>query len=226
MTVQNKYKAICEMLREFDSASRGIYDAAEKVINNPHEWVESNYFPFYANAASLLIDCLDSMDTKTTANTTVSAVKRILKNAKQDNFKGLVLYDGKYVACDGYRLIRLQNDIASLPHTTNNFNVNQAMKGLYETINCIDLPTPVELKAYIIANKRKVGKGTIIKPYNLCGNVWVNPQYLLDMIQALPDCKAYLQDTDKYYVPIYFKAENGDDGALCPVKPPENAKVA
>ena len=44
-------------------------------------------------------------------------------------------------------------------------------------------------------------------------NLWVNPQYLLNAMECLPDCKAYAANRIS---PIYFKSENGD-GVVMPV---------
>ena len=44
-------------------------------------------------------------------------------------------------------------------------------------------------------------------------NLWVNPQYLLNVMECLPDCKAYAANKIS---PIYFKSENGD-GVVMPV---------
>ena len=54
------------------------------------------------------------------------------------------------------------------------------------------------------------------KPFCIDGFIWVSPQYLIDMIQALPGCTAIrpARNID----PIYFGAETGE-GLLLPVNP-------
>ena len=53
MRNENRYQVICEMLQAYDNAtgSRG----ADHVIKNPHEWLNCQWQPFYANAAALII---------------------------------------------------------------------------------------------------------------------------------------------------------------------------
>ena len=89
----------------------------------------------------------------------------------------------------------------------------------------LNLPTIAELKAFIAENKAKYGKDNRI-PYCIDNYVYVNPQYLIDFMQALPDCTAYKPDNNKS--PIYFIADNGD-GILLPVNPasvPQSTKAA
>ena len=54
MTNETMYSHICAMLQEYDlhTGNRG----ADGVISNPENWVGSEYFPFYASAAALLIE--------------------------------------------------------------------------------------------------------------------------------------------------------------------------
>lgn len=69
-------------------------------------------------------------------------------------------------------------------------------------------------------NRVKRGRKTITTSYFLDNFIHVNPQYLIDMIQALPGCTAYKPQSQTS--PIYFEAPNGDDGILLPVRPPHN----
>ena len=49
-------------------------------------------------------------------------------------------------------------------------------------------------------------------------NTWVNAQYLLEMMEALPGCEIYAVESDLpcSRKPIYFKSDAGD-GVLLPV---------
>lgn len=220
MTNETTYSHICVMLREYDLHTGNR--AADGVISNPEKWVESEYFPFYASAAALLIETRAKLDTKTTPRTAVAAITRIYKNcnASRPEMCGLFTYGDRFVICDGYRLLRLTKDISSIPHVENDFDVASAMGDVGPTGETLQLPTVGELRAYIIANNRKRGRKTISKSYFLDGFIYVNPQYLIDMIQALPGSTAYKPKNQK--APIYFKAPNGDDGILLPVRPPRN----
>ena len=71
------------------------------------------------------------------------------------------------------------------------------------------------MKAFISEMKAKHGAKNNI-PYCIDGFIYVNPQFLLDFMQALPGCEAIRPEDAKH--PIYFKSEDGD-GILLPVNP-------
>lgn len=218
MTNEKMYEHICAMLQEYDlhTGSQG----ADGVISNPEKWVSCDYFPFYASAAEMLIEARARMDTKTTTRTQQNAVGRIIKSCPdtRPNMCGLFSYGNRFVVVDDYRMVRLKDDISSLPHVENDFDVASVMKGVGPTTETLQIPTIGELRAFMAAHKVKYGKKTIPGPYCLNYFIWCNPHYLIDMIQSLPGCTAYKPSnpTD----PIYFTADNGD-GILLPVRPPE-----
>ncbi len=218
MTSETIYGHICTMLREYDAQTDN--QNAEEVISNPERWVDSVYFPFYANAAELLIDTRAKLDTKATPRTAVAAVTRIYKgcNASRPNMRGIFSYGDRFVICDGFRLLRLTNDISSIPHVKNDFNVDFAMKNIGPTAETLQLPTVGEIRAHMATKKFKRGKKVAYASYLLDDYVYVNPQYLIDMIQALPGCTAYKPCNN--ISPIYFEAPNIGDGILLPVRPP------
>ena len=220
MTYETMYNHICVLLQEYDLHTGNR--AADGVISNPEKWVSSEYFPFYASAAALLIETSAKLDTKTTPRTAIAAITRIYKNcnASRPEMCGLFTYGDRFVICDGYRLLRLTNDISSIPHVENDFDVASVMKGLGPTSETLQLPTVGELRAHIITHNVKRGRKTITTSYFLDNFIHVNPQYLIDMIQALPGCTAYKPQSQTS--PIYFEAPNGDDGILLPVRPPHN----
>lgn len=217
MTAEKLYEHICIMLREYDLHTDN--EGADNVIANPENWVASDLIPFYASAAELVIEARTKLDTKTTPRTKLNAIKRIIKAVpdSRQQFRGLFPYEDRFIVIDGYRLIRLQNDISSLPHVENDFDVAAVMKNGGPTEEMLQLPTVGELKAFITSNKVKHGR-RFLAPYCLNDFVWCNPNYLIDMIQALPGCVAYKPKTS--HSPIYFAAPDGDDGILLPVRPP------
>lgn len=218
MTNERFYEHVCAMLQEYDlhTGSRG----ADGVIANPEQWVSSDYFPFYASAAEMLIEARARLDTKTTPRAQQNAVGRIVKHCpdSRPSMCGLFSRGDRFVVVDGYRMVRLKEDISSLPHVENDFDVDAVMKGIGPTAETLQLPTVGELRAFIAAKKVKCGKKMIPGPYCLDGYMYVNPQYLIDMIQALPGCVAYKPKNQ--VSPIYFEAPNGD-GILLPVRPPK-----
>jgi len=222
-----RYQTLCEMLYSYDAATGN--GGAAHVIANPHSWTNNPYQPFYANAAYLLIEALEGMDTRTTDRGTLAAIKRIVKACpkNQPHIDGViesVNEDGetRFVICDGARLIRLKQDPVSVKHA----DPEKAMNS--KTINGImnvpkygaplELPAVNELKAFIAEKKAKHGSKYNV-PYCLGGDIYVNPMFLLDMLQALPGCQAI--KPEKAYAPIYFKSEDGD-GILLQVRVPKS----
>lgn len=143
-------------------------------------------------------DMLLEQSKKSGTKSIVTAANRIIKNAESLNkpmLEGMFTNqtrDGStlYCVCDGFVAIR--------------FNEKPL------------LPDIGELKVYIKTHKikeknnpKKVADYLLNEEWNL----WVNPQYLLNAMECLPDCKAYVANRIS---PIYFKAENGD-GCVCPV---------
>ena len=172
-------------------------------------------------------DMLIEKAKKSGTKSIVTAANRIIKNAEstgRDMLMGMFTNqtrDGStlYCVCDSYVAIRF-NEKPLLPEIDEKYNgqemhleqIVKPMDGSKE----IALPDLSELKVYIKTHKikeknnpKKVADYLLNEELNL----WVNPQYLLNAMECLPDCKAYAEDRIS---PIYFKAENGD-GVVMPV---------
>lgn len=170
-------------------------------------------------------DMLIEQSKKSGTKSIVTAANRIIKNAELRNkpvLEGMFTNqtrDGStlYCVCDSYVAIRF-NEKPLLPEIDSKYHgqemqleqIVKPMDGSKE----IDLPDISELKVYIKTHKIKE-KDKKVSDYLLDEklNLWVNPQYLLNAMECLPDCKAYAANRIS---PIYFKAENGD-GVVMPV---------
>ena len=147
---------------------------------------------------------------------TVAAIKRIIRNASSGEYAGLFWAGERWNVCDGFRLLRLRHDMPDLPHVENDLNTTFLLRHVGPTDEELPLPSVADLKAFIAAEKAKHGR-LAKTPYLLGDFILVNPQYLLDVIQALPGCRAYKPATP--LSPIYFCTEDGDDGILMPIRP-------
>ena len=157
----------------------------------------------------------------------VTAANRIIKNAeslKKPLLAGMFTNqtrDGStlYCVCDSFVAIRF-NEKPLLPEIDEKWH-GQEMQ-LEQIVKPMDgskeiaLPDIRELKVYIKTHKikeknnpKKVADYLLNEELNL----WVDPQYLLNAMECLPDCKAYAANRIS---PIYFEAENGD-GVVMPV---------
>lgn len=175
----------------------------------------------------LEFDLLLQQSKKSGTKSIVTAANRIIKNAESTGKDVLVgMFENKdkygeikYCVCDGFVAIRF-NEKPLLPEIDKKWHgqemqleqIVKPMDGSKE----INLPDISELKVYIKTHKIKEKNN----PKNVADyllneelNLWVNPQYLLNAMECLPDCKAYAANRIS---PIYFKAENGD-GVVMPV---------
>ena len=175
----------------------------------------------------LEVDMLIEQSKKSGTKSIVTAANRIIKNAeslKKPLLEGMFTNqtrDGStlYCVCDSYVAIRF-NEKPLLPEIDEKYHgqemqleqIGKPMDGSKE----IALPDISELKVYIKTHKikeknnpKKVADYLLDEELNL----WVNPQYLLNAMECLPDCKAYAANRIS---PIYFKSENGD-GVVMPV---------
>lgn len=176
---------------------------------------------------SLESDMLLEQSKKSGTKSIVTAANRIIKNA-ESNGKDMLMgmftnqtRDGStlYCVCDSYVAIRF-NEKPLLPEIDEKYHgremqleqIVKPMDGSKE----IALPDISELKVYIKTHKiKEKNNPRKVEDYLLNEelNLWVNPQYLLNAMECLPDCKAYAANRIS---PIYFKAENGD-GVVMPV---------
>ena len=176
---------------------------------------------------SLKSDMLIEQSKKSGTKSIVTAANRIIKNAeslKKPLLAGMFTNqtrDGStlYCVCDGVVAIRF-NEKPLLPEIDEKYHgqemqLEQIVK-LMDGSKEIALPDISELKVYIKTHKIKEKnnpKKVVDYLLNEKLNLWVNPQYLLNAMECLPDCKAYAANRIS---PIYFKAENGD-GVVMPV---------
>ncbi len=173
-------------------------------------------------------DMLMEQSKKFGTKSIVTAANRIIKNAeslKKPILEGMFTNQTKagdtlYCVCDSFVAIRF-NEKPLLPEIDEKWH-GQEMQLEYivkrpDFSKEIALPDISELKVYIKTHKikeknnpKKVADYLLDEELNL----WVNPQYLLNVMECLPDCKAYAANSVS---PIYVMAENGDE-CVCPVK--------
>lgn len=176
---------------------------------------------------SLEADMLIEQSKKSGTKSIVTAANRILKNAeslKKPMFAGMFTNQARdgstlYCVCDSFVAIRF-NEKPLLPEIDSKYH-GQEMQ-LEQIVKPMDgskeiaLPDIGELKVYIKTHKiKEKNNPKKVADYMLNEelNLWVNPQYLLNVMECLPDCKAYVANRIS---PIYFKAEDGD-GVVMPV---------
>lgn len=212
---------ICVLIREHDMSDAGT-KTAEQAIAHPETFPGA--WPFYGAACALLIEARAELDAQTTPVKVSAAIRRMLRDKNMHNVRlpGLFEHGGKWIYCDGARMLRLNADITSVPHCENKieFNPDSVMNGVKMFGEMLNLPKISTLKAYIASEKARVGARKYKRfrdPYYLGGVTYVDPQRLIDMLEALPGCTAV--KPDGRFSPVYFSAKNGD-GILLPCRPP------
>lgn len=157
----------------------------------------------------------------------LAAVKRLLKNVgtQREALTKAWWAEGLWWVCDGYRAVGLKEAVDTIP--TYDPEVDK-----YEPVNIagvakplldgtymeeVALPEKGEIKQAIA--DWKAGGKQFKWPEIMVGEKLVNAQYLLDMVEILPQAKAYREPNDKVLSSIYFRDEDGNVGILLPMKP-------
>ena len=171
-----------------------------------------------ANGKKLLAVVEDRKLTKTE-----KTVLKIFKNdAPRDLCHAMFEDAGKYCACDGYRLLRFSEPLSSdIPVTFENLNTVKVIGDPAAYTVSLPLPSASDLRKDMkIAKSGHCAAGHVHgdgKTYDFgYGLPLVNAAFLLDMLDALPDCKAYCQK-DRLNAPVYF-VSGENDGLLLTIR--------
>ena len=213
MKADKRYAYLVNIIKELAKNIDYSDCTVDKWIKEP-----SSYFRYLdkdplGDALELLQDAMTEMDTAMSPRSAISAIKSIIKTSERDGrkvFAGIFERDGLYCVSDGYRLIRLKNDLPSLPHVENYMDMKKLFNGVCASREELHLPSVSEIKQVIAITPKRDNPMILVD-----GLVMVNAEYLLNMMQALPDCKAYIPN--RKIDPIYFESENGD-GLLLPIR--------
>lgn len=183
---------------------------------------------------ALQMDILKSSD-KCKANRT-KAVLRILKNSELEQFtKAFIDDDGNEIVLDGYRAICFANPVDGVP-TTDNGDGFISIKNTYfsediSSYNKLNLASLAELKAELKIDKaNNVGvdtgkkKKTPIYAFGISADEYksttpiVNLQYLIDIVEAMPNAKATYKTNRNGISTVYFFDDEGNMAILLPFR--------
>ena len=155
-----------------------------------------------------------------TDRTLTNLLWRLVSNAAQrfphrQEIHG-IWYDeaGRLCACDGFRAVRYPD--RKLTNITHSQGMDLDHLFTKELVWDLELPTVTQIRE---AKKATSNTHRIWPRYDFGEDLpTVSAEYLLDMLQLLPKCKAYLQaGKDTKNAPIYFKSAEGE-GVLYPVR--------
>ena len=226
MTNEQRYELAVNMLRAYDAETGNT--AADRIIKNPHEWTaDTGFFPVYRAAALLLIEAKQGMDKATGGAGRTAALNRIYKEARANSRKslhGCFRSGDKWAVCDGHRAVRLNTKPESIPEAEGDpLDLEKCIPEESRYSEAVQLPSVGEIKAHMAEHKRKSKRGVSYESIEALPGWWCNPQYLLDMLAALPGGTAH--KPKNAMSPLYYESGDGD-ALLLPVRPPYRAEAA
>lgn len=157
------------------------------------------------------------------------AIAKIINlNDTREDYKGIFYNSGKYCAINGYTAIRLSYRPYGIADAKKDFDINKAIGDIRKYSAELTIPA-----ASIIRKDVKIAKnnnvsfdkyhaeriGRNIRVLYDCGynKPLVNTEYLLMILDALPDCKVFYDPERGYKSPLYI-VSGENDGILLPVK--------
>lgn len=146
----------------------------------------------------------------------LSVIKAAIKRNAVDGIQGYWIFNGKQTVCDGYRAFLMNNvdeTLPKIPEGVTPFDLTNALQCKNKNHIVLEKPNTALLKAYIKTHKNPV--------YHF-GNVIVKAEYLLDVLEAMPDCTMYMES---YLSPIYCADDNGNEALLLPIRPNVKGKT-
>ena len=152
-------------------------------------------------------------------------MQAVIKSASKANISGMAGYflsNGLPTVCDGFRLIRskVQFDIGE---PVQGIDAQKILDGNARDAGTeLELPSLGELKSYI--KLQKLENSSRSKSDRAKGITYdfgeekpkLNAEYLLDMLTAFPDARAYYDSQSTNLSPVYFNSETGE-GIVLPV---------
>lgn len=229
MNAEKIYKNTAEAIRVFAELHEIKGEFLEELKRDPDGCARSSLAPIRGLGVLMQLQrgALHEMQRKEGRGSQLAGAKSLLKAAKKAS-RGAALQgvwiDGKghQCLCSGYHAARLLRPLEGLPKIPEDVtppNLDPIFDGC-QANKPLDLPSVADVKLHIAQEKAENPdkyKGKRAKPvlYDFGdGKPLVNAQYLLDLLQLLPNCSA-TWDGNPIRI-IMFNAQEGD-GCLCPV---------
>lgn len=198
-----------ELCRDRDE--NNIESFYKKILNVPEDFV---IIPGLASVCKLLKMAADQMGDEQ-AGKAAPALRRLAKNSPREEQRGVFLDEqGRQIACDGARAVRLNRPIKGIPEVLpflNFENLISSRKGNRIDINAPDSRTLCkEIHDQRIVSKKDCPLWNFGE-----GLPTVNALFLRDMLDILPDAKLCIYGSANSGV--WFESPAGD-GLLFPVR--------
>lgn len=206
-----KSEKIIESVSAILRSYPGYEDISEEILKNPGFWQYSRKLPSpLVIGASLIAEAQQEIEKQ--SGSPIAAMKRIYRAASRDDMLGVWEEDGYTVACSGFHAVRLKRQTSGLP-------VVKGIPGIFKVYDFdsqtdrIELPSLATIKSFNATHGNRRGNKRPA-PYDL-GGVFVNPFFLIDVLECLPgaECRTKLSSRIN---PLIFSCEDGD-GVLMPI---------
>ena len=195
----------------------GLYNMLTKA---PEEYLRSSLRNNWKDALPALEIYVMAKDElgKSKGGTTYNAVKRFLKGVPdaRENLNGVWTDgEGRQCMCDSYHAIRLKNHVEGFKEARG-MDLDKIFPSAGWEYNYnveLPLPTPGEVKI----NKKKLTSSRYGYDFG-DGMPMVDADYLKNIMDCLPNAKAYTREGMELTGIIYFKDNEKGDAVLCPVR--------
>ena len=206
--------------REEVSEELKNYIQAEIDSLDPKSIIDKKRIEKYNKLLSVFADRKQTREEKAIA-------KIINLNDTREDYKGIFYNSGKYCAINGYTAIRLSFRPYGIADAKKDFDINKAIGDTRKYSAELTIPAAATIRKDIKIAKNGVSFdkyhiekcGRNIKILYDCGynKPLVNTEYLLMILDALPDCKVFYDPERGYKSPLYV-VSGENDGILLPVK--------
>lgn len=228
MNAEKIYKNTSEAIRVFAELHEIKGEFLEELKRDPDGCTRSSLTPIRGLGVLMQLqrDALHEMQRKDGRGNQLAGAKSLLKVAKKAgrvDLQGVwVDGEGRQCMCTGYHAARLLQPLEGLPCVPSEVDplkLDNIITG--PKAQELPLPSVADLKAHIVQEKAEnpdkyKGKRAAPVLYDFGdGKPLVNAQYLLDLLQLLPECTATWDESPNCI--IMFNAQEGD-GCLCPIR--------
>lgn len=196
-----------ELYRDRDE--KNIESIYKKLLNVPEDFV---IIPGLTSVCKLLKMAADQMGDEQ-AGKAAPALRRLVKSGTHEEWRGVFLDEqGRQIACDGFRAVRLNEPVKGIPEVKPFFNFEKMVTDRKGNRRDLVTPEPGELRKEI-SRQRALKKKDPIWDFGE-GLPAVNASYLLSMLTILPSATLFVCGGEASGV--WFNSASGD-GLLMPV---------
>ena len=196
-----------ELFRDRDE--KNIESVYKRLLNKPEDFM---IIPGLASVCKLLKMAADQMGDEQ-AGKAAPALRRLVKNNRREEQRGVFLDEqGRQIACDGFRAVRLNEPVKGIPEVKPFFNFEKMVTDRKGNRRDLVTPEPGELRKEI-SRQRALKKKDPIWDFGE-GLPAVNASYLLSMLTILPSATLFVCGGEASGV--WFNSASGD-GLLMPV---------